>query len=181
MAVKSLPSQEYLRERLSYDLATGVLTWKSRPESDFASKGAHASWNRQFADKPAGSFHPTGYMVVCVGNIRYKAHRVIWRIMTDESPDEIDHINGDGTDNRFDNLRAATHAENGRNQRRPKNNSSGVKGVHKLRGPNRGIVYVARIGIDGNRIHLGTFATIDEAKAAYDAAAHRFFGEFAHE
>lgn len=181
MAVKSLPSQEYLCERLSYDPATGVLTWKFRPASDFATHRTFLTWNGCFANQPAGSIHPTGYIYVCIDNVRYKAHRLIWRMVMNETPDEIDHKNGEGTDNRFNNLRSATHAENGRNQRLPKNNSSGVKGVRQLCGPNRGIVYVARIGINGNRIHLGTFATIEEAKAAYDAAARHFFGEFAHE
>jgi hypothetical protein len=84
----------------------------------------------------------------------------------------VDHINGNGLDNRRENLRRATVQENNRN-RRPRNQ---YKGVTLERRTGR---WFARIAIDGHRIHLGTFDTPEAAAAAYDTAAREHFGEFA--
>jgi hypothetical protein len=88
----------------------------------------------------------------------------------------VDHINGDGLDNRRSNLRSATNAENSKNQRIPVNNTSGFKGVawHK-----RDMRWQAYIRLDDGRRHLGTFTTAEDAAYAYDAAARELFGEFA--
>lgn len=86
----------------------------------------------------------------------------------------VDHINGDPLDNRRANLRLCTHAQNMKNRRLHRNNTSGFKGVWRRR--NR---WRAEIKVEGQRISLGTFATIEEAAAAYAEGAHRFHGEFA--
>ncbi len=86
----------------------------------------------------------------------------------------IDHINGNGLDNRKSNLRVCTHAENIRNQRRSALNRSGYKGVTV-----QGKRYSARIRVEGRQRHLGIFDTAVEAALAYDNAARRHFGEFA--
>lgn len=89
---------------------------------------------------------------------------------------EVDHINGDGLDNRRANLRVCSHAENQKNVKKPTTNTSGYKGVawskHHLR-------WKAEIRANGKRIHLGTFDTAEEAAAAYDTAAKQMHGEFA--
>lgn len=89
---------------------------------------------------------------------------------------QIDHINGCRTDNRADNLRVATQPENSRNRKPNANNTLKVKGVsfHK-----RSKRYVARIQINKCRINLGEFRSVEDAVAAYDAAAIRHHGEFA--
>lgn len=88
----------------------------------------------------------------------------------------VDHINGNGLDNRRANLRLATNAENTRNQRRNRRNTSGYKGVtwHKATGKWR-----AQIQVNGRRKHLGCFDRSVEAYSAYCEAALRFHGEHA--
>src|SRR5690606_32935572 len=97
----------------------------------------------------------------------------------DLMPDDnayVDHINGDGLDNRRANLRHATHRENLLNRGAVQGSESPYKGVsyHKLTGRWR-----ARIKSDGKTRYLGTHATQEEAARAYDRAAREMFGEFA--
>lgn len=88
----------------------------------------------------------------------------------------IDHINGDGLDNRRCNLRLATKAENQRNRRVPSTNTSGYKGVTWSRNAGR---WHARIRAGDRNVHLGYFDTPEEAHAAYCAVAVKYHGEFA--
>lgn len=88
----------------------------------------------------------------------------------------VDHINGDGLDNRRVNLRLATNAENGRNQRRHANNACGFKGVYWHK---RGKKWAASIGFNGQNKHLGLFNKPESAHAAYCEAAALLHGEFA--
>jgi hypothetical protein len=94
--------------------------------------------------------------------------------MTGEWPSEIDHINLDKADNRWTNLRLATRRLNNANTR-PRG-ALGVKGVSWNEERKK---YVAQIRVNGKQTGLGRFDTIEEAKAAYDAAAQLEFGEFA--
>lgn len=87
----------------------------------------------------------------------------------------VDHINGNGLDNRRNNLRLATRKENARNQKLNKKSTTGFKGVsfHK-----RDKKYTAQIKLD-KLMHLGYFENPIEAAIAYDTAAKKYFGEFA--
>ena len=88
----------------------------------------------------------------------------------------IDHIDGNGLNNRRSNLRQATPRENSQNQRAPISNTSGQKGVcwNKRRGK-----WQAQIRVDRKLVYLGLFARKEDAAAAYDAAAVQHFGKFA--
>lgn len=100
------------------------------------------------------------------------------RLITD-APDkmEVDHINGNGLDNRRSNLRICTHKQNSHNTRKRKDNRSGYKGVGWHTQHNK---WRARIVVDGRQKHLGLFDTPEQAAIAYNTAAEQFFGEFAH-
>lgn len=86
----------------------------------------------------------------------------------------VDHINGNGLDNRRKNLRLCSHAENLRNQRKRKGTTSVFKGVTLS-----GNVWRAEIEQDGERLALGAFSSEIAAAKAYDRAARIFFGKFA--
>ena len=86
----------------------------------------------------------------------------------------VDHVNGNGLDNRRCNLRVATQAENNRNRRATPCRHKGISFDHRYRRPWRARIMVAR-----RTIELGRFATAEQAARAYDRAAREHFGEFA--
>jgi len=97
--------------------------------------------------------------------------------MTRQWPrDEIDHINGKHADNRWVNLREATHSENCGNARAKSTNKSGWKGVYFKK---RSRKWVAAIVVDGVRHWLGYHDDIEAAAEAYRSAAEQKFGRFA--
>lgn len=104
-------------------------------------------------------------------------HRFIVSLMgLDATGMDVDHINGDGLDNRRANLRVVTHAENLRNRGKQANNKSGYKGVHWHSRKER---WVASIRAEGKNKWLGSFKSPQEAALAYDRAARLYHGEFA--
>lgn len=89
---------------------------------------------------------------------------------------EVDHRNGDGLNNRRENLRRVSRTQNNANARLRKDSTSGFKGVSWQK---RDRTWYARIVVSGQRRFLGCFRTAEEAARAYDAAARELFGEFA--
>jgi hypothetical protein len=163
------PTAEELRSIFNYDPSTGVLTWKVSP-----------STNVQIGDV-AGNIHSSqeGYTcwMICVFGKKYKAHRVIWCLVTGEWPTSlIDHRNCLATDNRWENLRIATDAQNSQNSRRPATNTSGFKGACFNK---RNKKWFAQIKKDKKRHFLGFYETPEDAHEAYCLAADLLFGEYA--
>jgi hypothetical protein len=88
----------------------------------------------------------------------------------------VDHINGDGLDNRRCNLRLCTHAENIRNSKTRRDNTSGYKGVYLLKHDRK---WCACLSVNGVTRHLGRFTTPEAAARAYNEAAEKYYGRFA--
>lgn len=153
----------------------GNLTWLQRPVGHFRASRTRAqwhvaaNWNANFAGTPALScVTPFGHKMGRINGKPFYAHRVVWAMTTGEWPaDEIDHINGEGGDNKPSNLRDVTHKQNLRNQRLRKTNTSGFNGVSFFK---RDGTWAASIGIEGRAVHLGYFPTAAEANAARLAA-----------
>ena len=172
MVRRSLPPRDLVRQLLSYDAETGVLTWLPRPREMFAAQQPFQRWNSMYAGKPAGGINGKGYLHIRIGGARPYAHRLAWLCVHDEPvPAEIDHIDRNPLNNRINNLRAATRPQNRMNDGLMRNNTSGYRGVWASDGK-----FMACIRSGGKRIHLGTFETAPEAAASYRAAAIRIYG-----
>jgi len=100
-------------------------------------------------------------------------HRVIAKAQDSQY---VDHIDGDGLNNRKSNLRLCNSSENGKNTKRPSNNRSGYKGVHWHKGAK---MWRAQIRADDKRIHIGYFKDKVDAAIAYNKAALIYHGNFA--
>jgi hypothetical protein len=173
-AAASPLTAEFVRQLVRYEPETGKLFWLPRPRALFQSSRSWKTWNSRFSSTEAFTAYTRGYRHGVILGQFYKAHRVIWLIQTGEWPEDcVDHANGVRDDNRWRNLRAATHHENQRNKKRQARNANGMCGVRWIA---RSRKWQARIGIDGRSRHLGYFATVDEAlRARAEAnAAHGF-------
>lgn len=146
-------TQDEVKQIFSNDATTGEFTWLV------------STSNRIKVGDRAGNLSKTGYRQIQINNKRYYEHRLAWLYHYGYLPTkQIDHKNGDPTDNRIDNLREATDAENKQNLVKYKNNSSGFMGVtfHKESGK-----WLARINKGGKAYRLGLFNTPEEAHDAY--------------
>lgn len=159
--VRALPTRAVLQGLFHYDPDTGIFTRRIR-------------CGRQIAGKVAGSRRKRGYIIISVDGVLFLAHRLAFAYMTGSAPDEIDHIDGDKSNNRWSNLRDASRSQNMANAVRSKPNATGIKGVY----PNRK-GFCAKITVNYVQKSLGTYPTREEAAAAYERAARAHFGEFA--
>ncbi len=156
--MKKHPTVERLKELLAYDEASGQLVWK------------YSRGNQVYAGRVAGSlFSARGkmYYIVRVDGCSILAHRVVWAMWYGVWPNKhIDHIDGDGLNNRVCNIREVYQGENNRNAAVRKDSKTGVTGVRM-----RGGKFISTIRVNGEDIWLGVYATIDEAsKARADAS-----------
>lgn len=164
MAIKILPPIDLLRNQLDYDSETGIFVWLVKP------------YKKTPSGSVAGSTYGQGYRYIGIDGIRYSAHRLAWKMTTGSDPvNNIDHINGDKSDNKIANLREATKSQNQYNQGKHADNTSGHKGVcwDKAHGK-----WKAQISINGKNKYIGIFTDINDAAAAYAAAAERLHGDF---
>jgi hypothetical protein len=163
---ENLPNPSYLRERLRYEPETGKLYWRSN-------SAMPDSWNTRWGGREAfTTVAVNDYRQGDVGNVKFYAHRVIWAMVCDEWPqDQIDHIDHDRGNNRFENLRVVEHADNGRNMKLNRKNTTGMHGVYWRNDCCR---WYARITHGGVTRHLGHFLTFEAAAAARKKAEVQF-------
>jgi len=173
--VNELPTQEFLLECFDCDFNIGVLYWKKRPLHHFANERAMKAWNTKFSGKRAGST-TRGYIEVSLDNISRRVHRLIWKMYHGTEPAPvIDHINGDKSDNRIENLREVTHAENNLNLLEPNSaNTSGYTGVKYFADRDR---YYASINYENKSISLGYHHSAEEAALIRELKFKELYGE----
>lgn len=146
----ALPSQYQLRFYYEYDPETGI----------FSKNGKEVGWIDE------------GYVKTKIDNIKYSIHRLIWKYMTDEEPEIIDHINRIKSDNRWCNLRKVSPKDSARNVNCRRRDS--VSGVYYR--PERG-KWEVTITCDKKSIHIGTYQHPLEAIQARIEAEEIFWGK----
>jgi HNH endonuclease len=129
-------------------------------------------WNTRYAGAAAGQKRADDYVMVrvIIGGVRHDIlkHRLIWALTFGRWPETgLDHIDGDGGNNRIDNLRPATQRQNMQNI--------------AIRSPKQGTAFDRRsgrwqalLGVDGKKVHPGMFPTLEAAHAAYLKAKSEF-------
>lgn len=117
-----------------------------------------------------------GYQEVTINKKNLYAHRVIFMMIHGRWPEQVDHIDGNRSNNLIDNLREANNAQNNRNTSLRSTNTTGFKGVSYYTSIKR---YVAKITVNYKSIHIGCFDTPEEANEAYKKAALELHGDFA--
>ena len=152
-------TQVMLHELLEYK--DGQLFWK-------------VSRGRQKAGNRAGYLCANGRRYVKIGEKLMLEHRVIWMMQHGEAPEFLDHIDGNPLNNRIENLRPATKAQNAMNRRVRSDNGLKIKGVQT-----RGNKFASYIYVNNDKKYLGIFDTAEEASMAYQQAAQTHFKEFA--
>jgi len=153
-----------LNNLLRYEPLTGLLFWLPRAPALFSEEWARHVWNKKYANEAAlNTIDANGYRVGKIFGVTFKSHRIIWQMMFNEWPGEVDHINGNKGDNKLANLRDVSHVANCRNKKLSKQNTSGHTGVHRS---TRDKKWIASIGTSSGRTHLGYFQTKTEAIAA---------------
>jgi len=163
MGKRAFPTRDTIERHLDFCPSKGTFLW-GRPTGHRTKPGS-----------VAGCQTTNGYLWITIFGQRFSAHQLAWIVSRGEPPPAvIDHINGDRSDNRPENLRAATPSQNAANAKAHSDNSCGKKGVHRHYDGR----WRAQIMVDGRRIHLGCFNDPDEAHTAYRRAAEQHFGEF---
>lgn len=171
-------TQEIVRELLDYDSKTGKIYHKTRNVNWFEEKSQTREWNCKrwnsaFAGKEAFKANRAkGYKAGKLLNSSYLAHRIIWLWYYGEWPKEqIDHINGNPSDNRIVNLRLVNNSENQKNVKLSKRNKTGVIGVHYNKKESSWAVYIGENSKNywlGNHVCFGKAVKIrKEAEVEY--------------
>ncbi len=155
-AKEAMLTQEKLKSILLYCQHNGKFTWL-----------VNAARNVK-AGREAGRLS-FGYIRITINGMQFNAHRLAWLYVYGEWPSGcLDHINGDRSDNRIDNLRPANSVENGQNRRRNSNNKSGFTGVTRS-----GDMWRAAITVNGKYNHLGFCLDVRDAANAYRSAKQK--------
>ena len=158
---------EALKDRITYNPATGEFFWNNTPAKSNYKKG----------DVIKGTVNFTGYQVIGIDRKIYQAHTLAIYYTTGVYPTTtVDHIDGNILNNAVSNLRLVTRSQNMMNTKLRTDNSTGVKGVHFNK--NRGY-YVAQITVDKKKRNIGYYKDLEEAKEAIRKARIDLHGEFA--
>jgi len=155
MKPKEMPTQQEIKKQLHYDEATGIFTW-------IVSKNSFM----KIGDL-AGGINTYGYWIVSIDNKHYMSHRLAWVYINGSCPShlQVDHINGDKSDNRINNLRLCNAIENQQNIKTCRViTKSRLLGAHKHSRSNK---WSAQIKVNKKYIYIGLFDTPEEAHQAY--------------
>lgn len=154
-----------LERLLDYDCTTGVFRWRVT-RSPGAKRGS-----------VAGRLNAKGYLIIGVDGNRYMAHRLAWFYVYGVWPEsELDHVNGNRSDNRVRNLRQCSRSENLQNACTRRDSQSGVKGVRWHQSKQR---WQPRVKHQGKQLYLGYYRDMEFADLVAREARDKYHGEYA--
>lgn len=160
------PTVVRLREAFVYDPETGEFTRRDALVRKLSGPAIDRTERRDSKGR-------IRYHSIKLDGVTYQAHRLAWLYVTGGTPSMIDHIDGNGLNNRFSNLRIATLSQNGFNRNVTPSPETGFRGVMR-----KGNKWGAHIKVRGKDLWLGRFDSPELASDAYLAAAKVHFGEF---
>lgn len=153
-------TQEKLKELFIYDPVSGLVVRKKTTSSNAK------------AGSVVGSINSNGYLLTKVCGKSLAIHRIVWIYVHGITPqNEIDHVNGDKTDNRIENLRICSKTENQQNQKLHSDNTSGYHGVSWRKDIGK---WRAQIQVAGKKLMLGCFDNLPEAIEAHTKAKEKY-------
>ena len=155
-------TQKVLTEFFNYN--DGFLYWKIKPNKSI------------IIGNSAGTLRVDGYLATSINKKIYRNHRLIFLMIYGYLPKVVDHINGNISDNRIENLRQATYSQNSMNAKLSLSNVSGIKGVSWASKQNK---WLASIKINCKSKHVGYYENIEQAKNAVINFREKNHGEFA--
>jgi len=158
VAISDPITRDQLKQLLHYNPLTGLFSWL-------------VTTRKTISGANAGTVNALGYIQISIGKKLYLAHTLAVFYMTGKWSAEIDHVDANRANNKWENLRECEHRQNLWNSRRSKRNTSGFKGV------SRHVNGRFRAYIQGQ--HLGVFDSAEAAASAYDVEARRRFSVFA--
>jgi len=126
--------------------------------------------------KLAGSINSKGYRKIECGGKKYGAHQIVFALHHGYIPEYVDHINGDKADNRIENLREATKAENGYNRTNLPTNTSGMKNVSYRKDTNN---WRVSLRVNGKHTSFGSYDDPELADLVAHEARATYHGDFA--
>lgn len=155
------------RELFIYEPETGLLKWRNNA----------GRWGLIPAGTVVGYVAKLGYVQFVFRGHKYSVGPVAWLYVTGKWPAAlIDHKDGNPNNNRWDNLREATHMQNMWNAKLSARNTTGYQGIYFDKRINR---WSARIQVDRKQTYLGSFSNAEAAAEAYRQRAIKYRGEFA--
>lgn len=160
--------------RLKY---TGGIAWLYRPRHHFLSDSDWCGFNKKRAGMDAGCSRKDGYQIVTIRGKSYLVHRIVWYLANGPIPEGlvIDHIDGDPSNNRIENLRLATRSQNQMNCKKHSDGAQRSKGYYWSKSNKK---FVASIQVGGEYEYLGQHDLEEDARAAYQEASKRLHGDF---
>lgn len=149
---------EYLR----YD--NGILYWKK------------STSNRVKVGDIAGSEQVGGYIGVRILGKRYPAHTIVYALHYNEMPEIVDHIDGNRKNNRIENLRGCSKAQNNKNTGFRRHNTSGLKNVFWVKELNK---WRVKVTVDNKQKYFGVYEDRELAELVAIEARNKHHGKFA--
>lgn len=164
MVDSNLLTATQLREVLHYQPETGLFTWRIK-------RGNKA------AGSIAGCIDPEGYWTIGLNYSSHRAARLAWLYVMGSWPTaEVDHKDRNRANNAWSNLKMATHTQNAVNASDRLRNTSGYRGVVKVKRTGK---WLAKVVAEGKQHYFGTHGSAEQAARAYDVGVRVLHGEFA--